>query len=99
MKKLVLLFLVTLMLLVALTPVGALAATDEDNACWGQASAVFAQTGVMGEHASEQPTPRLGLHNLAVTLYEAGVLPDDSLQSLGAFVADALGLSIDACMN
>lgn len=99
MKKPVLLFLVTLLLLVALVPVGALAAVDEDNACWGQATAVFAQTGELGEHASQQPTPRLGLHNLAVALYEAGVIPDDSLQSLGAFVANELGLSVEACMG
>jgi len=69
------------------------------SACWGQASAVFAQMGEMGEHASQQPTPRLGLRNLARALYEAGVIADDSMASLGAFVADALGLSIDACMG
>ena len=68
-----------------------------DRACWGQATAVFAQMGVMGEHASEQPNPRLGLRNLAVALYEAGVLPDDSMEALGTFVAAELGLSIDAC--
>jgi hypothetical protein len=28
-----------------------------DNDCWGQATAVFAQMGVMGEHASQEPTP------------------------------------------
>lgn len=51
----------------------------------------------MGEHASQQETPRLGLRNLARALDEAGVIPDDSMQSLGAFVADQLGLSIEAC--
>ena len=69
------------------------------NACWGQATAVFAQTGVMGEHASQEATPRLGLRNLARALADAGVIPDDSMQSLGVFVSDALGLSIDACMD
>jgi hypothetical protein len=69
------------------------------NACWGQATAVFAQMGEMGEHASQQPTPRLGLANLAEELYEAGVIPDDSIQALGEFVADSLGLTIDACMD
>jgi hypothetical protein len=54
--------------------------------------------GEMGEHASQQPTPRLGLRNLARALYEEGAIPDDSMQSLGKFVAEALGLSIDACM-
>ena len=69
----------------------------EDKACWGQASAVFAQMGLTGEHSSSFDTPRLGLRNLARVLFEAEVIPDDSMQALGAFVADALGLSIEAC--
>jgi hypothetical protein len=73
------------------------AQAQDDNACWGQATAVFAQTGEMGEHASQQPTPRLGLRNLARALYDAGVIGDDTMQALGAFVANELGLSIDAC--
>jgi hypothetical protein len=97
MKKLTIVFIVLLLLVVSVFP--SLADTGEGNSCWGQASAVFAQTGAMGEHSSQQPTPRLGLHNLAVALYEAGMLPDDSLQALGVFVSDALGLSIDACME
>jgi hypothetical protein len=68
-----------------------------DKACWGQATKVFAKTGVMGEHASQQTNPRLGLRNLARALYEKGDIPDDTMQALGAFVASALGLSIDAC--
>jgi hypothetical protein len=70
-----------------------------DNSCWGQASAVFAQAGEMGGHASQQLTPRLGLRNLARALYDEGVIPDDSLQSLGAFVAEAYELKIEACMD
>ena len=66
-------------------------------ACWGQASAVFAQTGAMGAHSSQQPTPRLGLRNLARALSDEGVIPDDTMAALGAFVATELGLSIDAC--
>jgi hypothetical protein len=69
-----------------------------ENACWGQATRVFAQMGEMGQHASQQPTPRIGLRNLARALYADGLLPDDSLQALGAFVAEALGLRIDACL-
>ncbi len=65
--------------------------------CWGQASAVFAQMGEMGPHSAEQPTPRLGLRNLARALAEAGVIADDSMASLGVFVADELGLTIEAC--
>ncbi|TKB45668.1 hypothetical protein [Thalassotalea mangrovi] len=72
---------------------------NPQQACWGQASKVFAQTGEMGKHSAEQPTPRLGLRNLARALYEAGVIADDSMEALGVFVADELGLSIEACMN
>jgi len=68
-----------------------------DNACWGQASKVFARMGEMGEHASQEETPREGLRNLARYLYEMGVIPDDSMQALGQYVASAYGLSIEAC--
>jgi hypothetical protein len=51
----------------------------------------------MGEHASQEPTPRLGLRNLACALFGAGVPEEDTMQALGAFVATELGLSIDAC--
>jgi hypothetical protein len=73
-------------------------ATANDRACWGQATQVFARMGLMGAHASQFPTPRLGLRNLARALYEQGVIPDDSMQALGAFVAAELKLSIRACM-
>lgn len=67
-------------------------------ACWGQASAVFGQMGLLGEHSSQQANPRLGLRNLARSLADLGVIPDDSMASLGAFVADQLGLEIEACL-
>jgi len=76
-----------------------LAAKADGNACWGQATRVFAQMGAMGEHASQQPTPRLGLRNLARLLFEAGIIADDTMQALGQFVAAELGLSIEACME
>jgi hypothetical protein len=72
-------------------------AAPADGACWGQATKVFAQMGVMGEHARGFETPRLGLRNLARALYEQDVIEADSMQALGAFVASALGLNIDAC--
>lgn len=68
------------------------------NACWGQASAVFAHTGEMGEHASQEPSPRVGLRNLARLLYAEGVNAEDSMAALGRFVAQAYGLEIEACM-
>lgn len=97
MKSTALILVIALLAATLLLPASATADTDQDNACWGQASAVFAQTGEMGYHSSQQPTPRIGLHNLAVALYDAGVLTEPSLQALGVFVASELGLSIDAC--
>ena len=96
MKKFVIFVLVLLMVVTAI-PVSA--DTDTPDACWGQATAVFAKTGEMGEHASQEATPRLGLRNLARALAEQGVIEDDSLQTLGAFVASALGLTIEACID
>lgn len=91
-----LVFVLAIVLVVAALGVTGAQAQD-DSACWGQATQTFAQTGEMGEHASQQPTPRMGLRNLARALYEAGAIPDDSMQSLGVFVADELGLTIEAC--
>ena len=88
---------IVIALVLALVAVPVLA--DSGDACWGQATAVFAQTGEMGEHASQEPTPRMGLANLARALYEAGVIADDSMASLGQFVATSMGLTIDACMQ
>jgi hypothetical protein len=79
-------------------PLTASAATPNEHACWGQATKVFAATGELGQHASSQPTPRLGLANLARALFDQGVIPAPTLQALGAFVAAQLGLSIDACI-
>ena len=81
-----------------LAPLTASAATPNDQACWGQATAVFAATGELGQHASSEPTPRLGLANLARALYAQGTIPAPTMQALGAFVSAQLGLSIDACM-
>ena len=97
-SKLAVLFVLTLLLAAVLVPSAAQAAPS-DAACWGQATKVFAQSGEMGAHASNQANPRLGLRNLARALYDQGVLPDDSMQALGAFVASERGLSIDACMG
>lgn len=97
-----LLFLLALTLMLTLVFsvfAGSAGAAPNDKACWGQATKVFAQTGEMGEHSSSQENPRLGLRNFARALYGAGEIPDDSMQSLGVFVANELGLSIDACMD
>lgn len=95
MKKVMIALITILILILSVTPV---LADADDSACWGQASAVYAQTGVMGEHASQEPTPRIGLRNLARSLYEANMIAEPTMEALGQFVASAEGLSIDACM-
>ena len=94
MRKITLIFSVSL---VTICLLGSASAFARGNSCWGQATAVFAQMGAMGEHASSFPTPRLGLRNLARALAEMGVIPDDSMASLGAFAANELGLEVNAC--
>ena len=96
MGKLSVVFVLALLVSVLLVSTVAQAAPN-DKACWGQATAVFARMGEMGKHASQQSNPRLGLRNLARALYEAGVIEADTMQALGAFVAEDLDLSIDAC--
>lgn len=98
MKRTVLLAGMALLVVLAVAASAAQhAQAASDKACWGQATKVFAQTGEMGEHASQQATPRLGLRNLARALFEQGVVPDDTLQALGASVVTELGLSVEAC--
>lgn len=96
MKKLFLALALVTVFAFALMPVPAKAYTD---ACWGQATAVFAQMGKMGEHASQQATPRDGLANLAKDLYyEAGVLDAPTLQALGAWLVSIdPNLTVEAC--
>ena len=94
MKKFLVVAAMLLVLAVSLLP--AQASAKPSQACWGQASAVFAQLGEMGEHASGYDNPRDGLMNLAKALF-----PDlsaiEAFQALGAYVASELGLSIAAC--
>ena len=97
MKRWVSVLLILGLLVVAAIPWSTALAEPSDKACWGQATKVFAQMGEMGEHASSLASPRLGLRNLARVLYEQGVIEDDTMQALGAFVANELSLSIDAC--
>ena len=50
--------------------------TDQEDACWGQATQVFAKMDAMegeasalGEHSSSFDNPRLGLANLAKAIF------------------------------
>lgn len=71
--------------------------------CWGQAVralvALQRELGTnFGAHTSAQDTPREGLGNVARALYEQGLIPEPTIQALGAFLSSQLGLSIDACL-
>ena len=68
------------------------------DACWGQATATFAQMGEMGTHASQQAEPRAGLANLAVLLYNDGVLDAPTMQALGAYLVSIdPDLTVESC--
>ncbi len=60
---------VFVLLATAVLSVAVVQAAPSDNACWGQATKVFAQMGAMGDHASGYDTPRYGLRNLARAPY------------------------------
>jgi len=97
MKKIIVALALASLFALMIMPASAKAYT---NACWGQATAAFAQLGEMGDHASQQPTPRLGLDNLADELYEAGVIDAPNLQALGAFLVSIdPDLTVEACMD
>lgn len=85
MRKLIVILALVFFFALALVPAPAQAYTD---ACWGQATAAFAQMGEMGKHASQQAEPRDGLANLARDLYDDGDGPLDAptLQALGAYL-------------
>ena len=51
------------------------AAEPADANCFGRSAAIMGQAGIMGEHASSFPTPRLGIGNLARLL--GGDVPGD----------------------
>jgi hypothetical protein len=58
------------------------------NNCWGVVSAQLAQVeGGIGDHASSQPTPRLGLGNVARLFYSLGYIESPTLSALGSFLA------------
>lgn len=94
MRKLFTIIVATsLVLAISVFPAGAY--TDD---CWGQATAAFAQMGVMGKHASQQPTPRAGLANLAVSLYNDGAIEAPTLQALGSYLVSIdPDLDVESC--
>lgn len=97
MKKIIVALALASLLALVFMPAPAKAYT---NACWGQATAAFAQLGEMGDHASQQATPRDGLGNLANDLYDAGLIDAPNLQALAAFLVSIdPDLTVEACMD
>lgn len=69
-------------LAVAASTTTAVAAPPDDPNCWGVVSAVDARDGGLGDHSSDQATPRSGLGNLT---RELGL---NHISELGEFLGD-----------
>ena len=96
MRKITLIISVSL---VTICLLGSASAFAKSNSCWGEASAAFGKLGVMGEHASTQSNPRLGLANVAVVFYEAGIIPEPTMDELGIYLAAEAGVTLDKCLS
>lgn len=84
--------MLVLMMLGGLAPAaGAQSSQGENKNCWGVVSAQRARTGGLGEHASQQETPRAGLGNLS------RALGFDHISELGSFLADIDGIPETEC--
>ncbi len=62
--------------------------SPSNNNCWGVVSSQLAHVeGGIGDHASSQPTPRLGLGNVARLFYDQGLIAAPTVSALGSFLA------------
>ena len=87
--------LVMILVVLLVAPVAA-----SDQNCWGVVSSQRAQAdGGLGQHTSDQDTPRLGLGNLARILGEAGVTDGTHISDLGRFLADVDGIDETHCSD
>jgi hypothetical protein len=94
MKELRILFMATLVAAALLVPQVAWAAPGTNN-CWGKVSSQRASTlHDIGDHASDQAEPRLGLGNLAHDGIFFGV---DTVGELGAFLGSLDGIEATHC--
>ncbi|HSM71670.1 MAG TPA: hypothetical protein VK851_09015 [Anaerolineales bacterium] len=90
--------IVSMLLLIAVMATPALAAPAENHKCWGKVTSQRASTfHDLGQHSSEQSTPRSGLGNVARALYEAGLTEGPSVGDLGSFLASVDGLDETFC--
>ena len=73
-------------------------AANTANNCWGVVSAQLAHVeGGLGDHASSQSSPRLGLGNVARLFYEQGLIDAPTLSALGSFLASLDEYDQTAC--
>ena len=76
----------------------AAAAAPANPNCWGVVSAQRATTlHDIGEHASAQSTPRLGLGNTARLLFEIGLTAGPHVSDLGSGLATLDGIPETSC--
>jgi opacity protein-like surface antigen len=74
------------------------AAAPANPSCWGVVSAQRAtSTGDIGEHASAQSTPRLGLGNTARLLHDLGLTGGPHVSDLGSTLAELDGIDATSC--
>ena len=84
--------MLVLMMLGGLAPAAAAQSSQGENKdCWGVVSAQRARTGGLGEHSSQQETPRLGLGNLS------RILGFDHISEMGSFLAGVDGIPETEC--
>ena len=76
----------------------ALAGKPANPNCWGVVTSQRATTvGDIGEHASSQDVPRLGLGNVARLFVELGLLIEGHVSDLGTFLAEIDGIAATEC--
>jgi len=95
-RSLALLIAAAALAAVSAAPVAAAAPANAN--CWGVVSAQRATTlGDIGQHASAQSTPRLGLGNTARLLFDLGLTAGPHVSDLGSGLATLDGIPETSC--
>ena len=96
MKRLLLSFLVAAALVAI--PTSAFAGAPASPSCWGVVTSQRAvNEGDVGQHASSQGTPRLGLGNVARLFFELDLSSGPHVSDLGTTLASLDDLDSTAC--
>ena len=80
-------------------PVSTQAQADSTTNCWGVVTSQLAQssTGAVGDHSSSESTPRIGLANVALALFNEGVIGSPHISALAIFLAEIDGVPETQC--